>query len=191
MFLATDSNSAARIRLGKGTPRPASHSASTRDTCYILVPVLEGGAAVGPAVLGWSTPSTGHAVRVSARPAAAILMLLPGVVDACVASGALVQNKLHMPIQAQQSRPGPPADRCRRAFRHGQAFTGCAASLPPALRTAVRHSPQARSGRVPPLVLVERDGRPHVWPMAAPPPARATGDPPLPTLVDLGRWGCF
>ena len=79
------------IRLGKGTPRPAPHSASTRHTCYIEVPVLEGGAAVGPAVLGWSTPSSGHAVRVSARPAAAILMLLPGVVDACVASGALVK----------------------------------------------------------------------------------------------------
>ena len=80
------------FRLSRGTPQLAPHCASTRGTCYILVPVLEGGAAVGPAVLGWSTPSTGHAVRVSARPAAAILMLLPGVVDACVASGALVQN---------------------------------------------------------------------------------------------------
>ena len=59
---------------------------------YILFPVLEDGTAVGPAVLDWSTPSTGHAVRVSARPAAAILMLVPGVVDACVASSALVQN---------------------------------------------------------------------------------------------------
>ena len=54
--------------------------------------MLEGGAAVGSAVLDWLTPSSGHAVRVSARPAAAILMLLPGVVDACVASGALVKN---------------------------------------------------------------------------------------------------
>ena len=92
MFQVLESPAAAsklhRIRV----PQLAPHCASTRGTSYILVPVLEGGAAVGPAVLGWSTPSTGHAVRVSARPAAAILMLVPGVVDACVASGALVQN---------------------------------------------------------------------------------------------------
>ena len=101
-----------------------------------MVPVLEGGAAVGPAVLGWSTTSTGHAVRVSARPAATILMLVPDVVDACVASGALVQNTRLMLSQAHQSRPVPPTERDRRAFPHGKAFPGRGAPFPPAWCTA-------------------------------------------------------
>ena len=49
---------------------------------------------------------------------------LPCVVDACVASGALVQNQLHMLSQAHQSRPGPHTERDRRAFPHGKAFPG-------------------------------------------------------------------
>ena len=60
--------------------------------------MLEGGAAVGPAVICWSTPSSGHAARVSDRPAAAILMLIPGVVDACVACGQGLCSNIRMAI---------------------------------------------------------------------------------------------
>ena len=169
------------IRLSTAAPQLAPHCTSTRGTCYILVPVLEGGAAVGPAVLGWSTPSTGHAVRVSARPAAAILMLLPGVVDACVASGALVKNLLHLPNQARQSRPVPRAERDRRAFPHGKACTGRATSFPPPLRTAVR--PQARSGAVPTLLRARR-GRPTARPgTGLVPPTQLASPGPVAVLI--------
>ena len=127
------------------------------------------------------TPSSGHAVRVSARPAAAILMLLPGVVDACVASGALVKNLLHLPNQARQSRPVPRAERDRRAFPHGKACTGRATSFPPPLRTAVR--PQARSGAVPTLLRARR-GRPTARPgTGLVGPTQLAGSGPVAVLI--------
>ena len=57
--------------------------------------------------------------------------------------------------RAHQSRPAPPTDRNRRAFPIGKARSGCAASLPPPLCTAVRRLAR----RDPPTAVVAAGGR--------------------------------
>ena len=56
--------------------------------------------------------------------------------------------------RAHQGRPAPPTDRNRRAFPHGKACSGCAASLPPPLCTAVRRLAR----RDPPTAALAADG---------------------------------
>ena len=74
---------------------------------------------------------------------------------------------------AHQSRPGPPTDRNRRAFPHGKACSGCAASLPPPLRTAVRRL----AGRDPPTAAVVQDGRQSTSPSHWSRPGPRSGRP--------------
>ena len=61
--------------LGAGTPQPAAHAHAGRGTCYIMVLLHPGSAAGRPAVLGWSSPSTGPSVQVSVRPRSVFIIL--------------------------------------------------------------------------------------------------------------------
>ena len=74
---------------------------------------------------------------------------------------------------AHQGRPGPPTDRNRRAFPHGKACSGCAASLPPPLRTAVRRLAR----RDPPTAAVAADARQSVNPSHWSRPGPRSGRP--------------
>ena len=128
--------------------------------CLMVLPP-PGSAAAAPAVLGWSRPSMAPTLLVRRQLLVVILMLHPGRRRPRLASGALVQNKLHVLRPAQQSRPVPPTDRNRCAFPHGKASPGRGASLLPAWCTA--GAPRARSGRVP-APAPRQDGRPTASP---------------------------
>ena len=137
-----------------------------------------GSAAAAPAVLGWSRPSMAPTLLVRRQLLVVILMLHPGRRRPRLASGALVQNKLHVLSQAQESRPGPSTDGSRRAFPHGKASPGRGASLLPAWSTAVRRAamgavrpcsgPCAAPGRPPCGQSGRRASRPNPagWPWA-------------------------
>ena len=152
-----------------------------RGTCCVIDLPHPGGAAVVPAVPARSSTATRPAMQVSARPRTAIIMLHLGRRRPWLASGALVQNKLHVLSQAQGSRPGPPTDRNRRAFPHGKACPGRGASLLPAWCTAVR--PWARSGRVP-APAPHQDGRPVASPgTGRVGPTQPAGPGPMAVLI--------
>ena len=139
-----------------GAARPRRRGAGC-----LMVPPPPGSAAAAPAVLGWSRPSMAPTLLVRRQLLVVILMLHPGRRRPRLASGALVQNKLHVLRPAQQSRPVPPTDRNRCAFPHGKASPGRGASLLPAWCTA--GAPRARSGRVP-APAPRQDGRPTASP---------------------------
>ena len=105
-----------------------------------------GSAFGGPALLDWSRPHGRPTLLASVRPRTSIIMLLHGRHRRWVASAALHQNCEYRLRQAYWSRPVPPTHRNRRAFPHGKACSGCAASLRPPLCTAVR--PGSPSGAV-------------------------------------------
>ena len=63
--------------------------------------------------------------------------------------------------RAHQSRPGPSTDQKHCAFPHGKVCSGCAASLPPPLCTAVRRLAR----RDPPTAAVAADARRSVSPL--------------------------
>ena len=149
------------IRESSGTPRPDAARPRRRGAGCLMVPPPPGSAAAAPAVLGWSRPSMAPTLLVRRQLLVVILMLHPGRRRPRLASGALVQNKLHVLRPAQQSRPVPPTDRNRCAFPHGKASTGRGASLLPAWCTA--GAPRARSGRVP-APAPRQDGRPTASP---------------------------
>ena len=152
-----------------------------RGTGWVFDLPHRGGAAVVPAVPSRSRTATRPAMQVSARPCTAILMLHPGRRRPWLASGALVQNKLHVLRQAQGSRPGPSTDGSRRAFPHGKASPGRGASLLPAWSTAVR--PWARSGRVP-APAPRQDGLPVASPGAGlVGPIQLAGPGPVAVLI--------
>ena len=74
---------------------------------------------------------------------------------------------------AHQSRPGSPAGRNSRAFPPGKACSGCAASLSPPLRTAVRRL----AGRDPPTAALAQDGRQSTSPSHWSRPGPRSGRP--------------
>ena len=156
-------NSAAASCHRKGTPKVGAARPRRRGACCLMVLPDPGSAAGAPAVLGWSRPSMAPTLLVRRQLLVVILMLHPGRRRPRLASGALVQNKLHVLRPAQQSRPVPPTDRNRCAFPHGKASPGRGASLLPAWSTAVR--PWARSGRVP-APAPRQDGLPVASPGA-------------------------
>ena len=145
----------------KGTPQLIAARPRRRGACCLMVLLDPGSAAGEPPVLGWSRPSTAPTLRVWGQPLVVILMLHPGRRRPWLASGALVQNKLHVLRPAQQSRPVPPTDRNRCAFPHGKASPGRVASLLPAWCTA--GAPWARSGPLP-AAAPRQDGRPTASP---------------------------
>ena len=148
--------------------------------CLMVLP-HPGSAAAAPAVLGWSRPSMAPTLLVRRQLLVVILMLHPGRRRPRLASGALVQNKLHGLRQAQGSRPGPSTDGSRRAFPHGKASPGRGASLLPAWSTAVR--PWARSGRVP-APAPRQDGLPVASPGAGlVGPTQLAGPGPVAVLI--------
>ena len=145
------------IRRSTGTPRPDAARPRRRGAGCLMVLPHPGSAAAAPAVLGWSRPSTAPTLRVWGQPLVVILMLHPGRRRPWLASGAHVKNMLNTLLQAQQSRPGSPTDRCRSSLPHGKAICGCRAPLPPAWCTA--GAPWARSGPLPAAVRTH-GGRP-------------------------------
>ena len=152
-----------------------------RGAGCLMVPPPPGSAAAAPAVLGWSRPSMAPTLLVRRQLLVVILMLHPGRRRPRLASGALVQNKLHVLLPAQQSRPVPPTDRNRCAFPHGKASPGRGASLLPAWCTAVR--PWARSGRVP-APAPRQDGLPVASPGAGlVVPTQLAGPGPVAVLI--------
>ena len=132
-----------------------------------------GSAFGGPALLSWSRPHERPTLLVSARPRTSIIMLLHGRHRRWVASVALLQNCEYRLRQAYWSRPVPPNHWNRRAFPHGKACSGCAASLPPPLCTAVRRP----AGRDPPTAALAQDGRQSVSPSHWSRPGPRSGRP--------------
>ena len=158
-----ESKSAASSCHRFAAPKLVAARPRRRGAGCLMVPPPPGSAAAAPAVLGWSRPSMAPTLLVRRQLLVVILMLHPGRRRPRLASGALVQNKLHVLRPAQQSRPVPPTDRNRCAFPHGKASPGRGASLLPAWSTA--GAPRARSGPVPELMATQ-DGRPTAGPGA-------------------------
>ena len=176
-----ESNSAASSFHRTLSPQLVAACPRRRGAGCLMVPPPPGSAAAAPAVLGWSRPSMAPTLLVRRQLLVVILMLHPGRRRPRLASGALVQNKLHVLSQAQGSRPGPSTDGSRRAFPHGKASPGRGASLLPAWSTAVR--PWARSGRVP-APAPRQDGRPAVSPgTGLVGPTQLVGPGPVAVLV--------
>ena len=169
------------IRRSTGTPRPDAARPRRRGAGCLMVPPPPGSAAAAPAVLGWSRPSMAPTLLVRRQLLVVILMLHPGRRRPRLASGALVQNKLHVLRPAHQSRPVPPTDRNRCAFPHGKASPGRGASLLPAWCTA--GAPRARSGRVP-APAPRQDGLPVASPGAGlVGPTQLAGPGPVAVLI--------
>ena len=132
-----------------------------------------GSAIGGPALLDWSRSHRRPTLLASDRPRTSIIMLLHGRHRRWVASVALRQNREYRLRQAYWSRPGPPTHRNRRAFPHGKACSGCGASLPPPLCTAVRRLAR----RDPPTAAVAEDARQSVSPSHWSRPGPRSGRP--------------
>ena len=105
-----------------------------------------------------------------ARDSSSSFAGLEGVEPACAAQ---VKKSLKVMCRAHQSRPGPSTDRNYRAFPHGKARSGCAASLPPPLCTAVRRL----AGRDPPTAAVAADARQSMSPSHWSRPGPRSGRP--------------
>ena len=69
---------------------------------------------------------------------------------------------------AHQSQPAPPTDRNGRAFPHGKARSGCAASLPPPLCTAARRVASADTPTAAVASVVVQDASPAYWSRPSP-----------------------
>ena len=138
-----------------------------------------GRAARGPALLGWSSTVARHAETVPVRLRNAMIMFTQVGLQRsrrlwpeCTAHVEIVGTVLR---PSQESRPVVCAQRYRSALPLGKALCGCAAPLPPPLRTAVRQCTGRRTQAAGEAALRVRVMLPAHWSLSVPPVGQSGG----------------